>query len=191
MKHYIDIKMLGDTEISLGFIWQKVYAQLHLALVDIKDKNDQVPVGFSFPYYNKAFPLGDTLRIFSSSQKDVEALHIDDRLQNLLDYINIGTIKEVPVNINIHVTFGRRQFKTNPERLARRYAKRHDVGLEEALRVYKEMKADETKLPFINIKSFSTGQHLRLFIEKCASEREQIGKFNTFGLSKTTTVPWF
>ena len=40
MKHYIEITLLPDAEVGLGFIWQKMYQQIHLALVEVKDANE-------------------------------------------------------------------------------------------------------------------------------------------------------
>lgn len=191
MKYYIDIKLLGDTEITLGFIWQKIYAEIHLALVTHKDTENMVKVGLSFPHYMKVFPLGDTLRLLASTREELELLDIEDRLKKFSDYLLISEMKEVPTDIKSYATFSRKQFKSNPARLARRYAKRHNVTLEEALKVYEGVEGKETKLPYVNIKSSSTGQYLKIFIERREIEQGQLGKFNTFGLSKTSTVPIF
>ena len=191
MKYYIDIKLLGDTEITLGFIWQKIYAEIHLALVTHKDTENMVKVGLSFPHYMEIFPLGDTLRLLASTREELELLDIEDRLKKFSDYLLISEIKEVPTDIKSYATFSRKQFKSNPARLARRYAKRHNVTLEEALKVYEGVEGKETKLPYINIKSTSTKQFLKIFIERAEMGHEEIGKFNTFGLSKTSTIPIF
>ncbi|EQB35544.1 hypothetical protein M947_09695 [Sulfurimonas hongkongensis] len=191
MKYYIDIKLLGDTEISLGFIWQKVYAQMHLALVEHKDSDGMCRVGFAFPHYKEVFPLGDTLRLFSDAKEELSSLNTHERLKNLLDYVTISEIKKVPLNIGEYATFSRKQFKSNPIRLARRYAKRHEKTLEEALDVYSGMSAQETKLPFVMMKSNSSNQQMKIFIEKNICLKEQKGLFNPYGLSKTSTVPCF
>lgn len=191
MQYYIDIKLLSDTEITLGFIWQKVYNDIHLALVEHKDHENMVSIGLSLPAYGEIFPLGNVLRLFAQSEAELKSLNLDTRLIRYADYVDIGDTKEIPPEIKGYVTFGRKQFKSNPQRLAKRYAKRHSVSLEEALEVYKQVEAQQTKLPYINIKSTSTGQHLKIFIEKKEAKREEKGKFTTFGLSQTATVPWF
>ncbi len=53
MKHYIDIILLPDPEIPLYFLWEKVYQQLHLALVEIKEPDNKVKVGVAFPQYDE------------------------------------------------------------------------------------------------------------------------------------------
>ena len=103
----------------------------------------------------------------------------------------VGKIKDVPISVNEHVSFSRKQFKTNVERLARRQAKRKDISYEEALKNYEGFKANETKLPFIMMKSLSTDNQMKIFIEKNRKKDFVNGLFSTYGLSKTTTVPWF
>lgn len=191
MKYYRDITLQGDTEISLGFIWQKIYTQMHIMLVEYQKHEKMSKIGFAFPHYMEEFPLGNVLRLFASTVDELEVLNLQERLKNFSDYVTLSDITKVPTDIEGYVTFSRKQFKSNPERLARRYAKRHDITLEEALGVYKNMEAQETKLPFVMLKSNSSKQHMKLFIERCTSDVEVKGLFNTYGLSKTSTVPVF
>ena len=51
MKNYIEITLLPSAEITLSFLWEKLYQQLHLALVEIQDSDKSVSVGVSFPKY--------------------------------------------------------------------------------------------------------------------------------------------
>lgn len=196
MKYYIDVKLLGDTEITLGFIWQKIYAQIHLALVEVRDENNLVAVGLSFPKYeNHSFPLGDTLRIVAHSKEELEALALNRWLDRLLDYVVLSSINEVPTDINTYVSFGRKQVKVNIERLARRQAKRKGISFEEALKNYENFdeveKKRENKLPYINVSSLSTQHEMKIFIQKSIKKQSKIGLFSTYGLSNETTVPWF
>ncbi|MDG2898076.1 type I-F CRISPR-associated endoribonuclease Cas6/Csy4, partial [Vibrio parahaemolyticus] len=47
MDYYQEITLLPDADISLGFIWQNVFQQVHLALVDNKvaDNQSSIAVG--------------------------------------------------------------------------------------------------------------------------------------------------
>ncbi len=200
MNYYVDIKLLSDTEITLGFIWQKLYAQMHLALVELKDENNTVNIGFSFPLYrDHQFPLGDVLRVFAHSKERLEELDMPKWLNRLDDYVYVGKTKEVPNDIEEYVCFGRKQFKSGAEirRLAKRYAKRNGVSQEEALRTFEltEQKytklKDDNKLPFVNIKSLSNGHPIKIFIVKKEVEMEEKGVFSTYGLSNFSTLPWF
>ncbi len=200
MHYYTDIKLITDTEITLGFIWQKVYLQIHLALVERRDADNKLSIGLAFPQYQKeAFPLGSVLRIFAETKEELEKLNINHWLARLLDYIEISKIQEVPKEIKTFASFGRKQFKSNAEirRLAKRHAKRNNISEEEALSLYanteekyKKLK-EKNKLPFLNIKSLSNGHPMKIFIVKKESPKEHKGNFNTYGLSNTSTLPMF
>ena len=193
MKYYIDIKILANSEVSFGFLWQKIYLQLHLALVEIKDENECVNIGFSFPKcHDEVFPLGDILRVFANTKEELEAFMIHKWLSTFEEYIFVDEIKEVPLDVKEYVQFKRKQFKSNAERLARRQAKRKNIPFEEALKNYENMNEVMTKLPYVRMKSISTKQDINIFIDKKIVTEEDNSLFNTYGLSKTTaTVPWF
>jgi len=189
MKYYIDIKLLPDAEISLGFLWKKVYQQVHLSLVEAKNES----LALSFPQYGaKIFPMGDILRMFAPSKQEMESLDLDNWLSRLKDYIEISKILQTPDNVS-YIHFKRRQFKyhNNVLKRAEHQAKRRGISLEEALEHFKDYKAKENTLPFIQVKSLSSNQELKIFIEKVEKDEELEGNFNTFGLSKTATVPYF
>jgi CRISPR-associated endonuclease Csy4 len=199
MNYYIELKLLTDTEISLGFIWSKVYMQMHLALVERRDENNLVSIGFAFPNYHKERFLGNIVRIFAHSKEELQTLNINKWLNRLLDYIELTPIKEVPQEIKTFATFGRKRLKSNADirRLAKRHAKRNNISEEEALTLYakteekyKRLK-EKNKLAFINIKSLSNDNLMKIFIIKKESTEENKGKFNTYGLSNTSTVPIF
>lgn len=194
MNYYVDIKLFEDTEITLGFVWKKLYAQVHLALVEVRDENNLVSVGLAFPKYKASkFPLGNELRIFAHTKDELESLDLNRWLERLLDYVVLSEIKTVPTDINEYASFGRKQFKVNAERLARRQAKRKGISLEEALKNYESFDEEKkkTKLPFINIKSFSSDREMKIFIQKSKKKEAKEGLFSTYGLSNEATVPWF
>ena len=195
MNYYVDIKLLTDTEITLGFIWKKLYAQIHLALVEVRDDKNLVSIGLSFPKYSDDRFLGDTLRLFATTKEELEALDLNHWLGRLLDYLTISEIKEVPSSVSEFVSFKRKQFKINTERLARRQAKRKGISFEEALKNYENFDEEERKkknrLPYINVKSLSSDREMKLFIEKSKLKEVKKGLFSTYGLSSESTVPWF
>jgi CRISPR-associated endonuclease Csy4 len=104
----------------------------------------------------------------------------------------------VPESVKQFAVFSRKQFNTNPLRLAKRRAKRKGESLEQALEYYSSFKDKETKLPFINMVSLSSKQknRFRLFVEMELVNNPSGGVFNCYGLScsysgKPATVPWF
>jgi len=198
MKYYLDITLLPDTEITLGFIWFKVYQQVHIALAENKIAENSSAIALAFPEYsltgNKAgeFPLGNKLRIFAPSQALLDKLAINTWLKRFSDHTHITAVKEVTDNVIEFVCVKRKQFKTNLSRLARRRAKRKGETFEQALQHYASFNDEQTKLPFININSLKTAQQFRLFIEQTKVDKMIAGEFNCYGLSKEqATVPWF
>ena len=188
MNYYVEIKLLCDPEIGLGFLWKKVFTQVHLALAE----HGGGAIGVSFPQYgDKVFPVGDTLRLFASTQEGLDSLNIKQWMARLQDYVKISDIRKIPDDIQEYASFSRKQVKTGKERQARRYAMRHDIDYEEALKYYENMEEKVLKLPFVMLQSLSSNQELKLFIEKRRSTIETIGDFNSYGLSKEATVPWF
>jgi CRISPR-associated endonuclease Csy4 len=205
MKYYQDIALLPDAEANLGFIWQKVYQQLHLALVTRQICSGKSAIAISIPEYNDTFfPLGSKLRLFAETQEQLNHLDMAKWLNRLTDYTHHKPIKAVPANITKYACFKRKQFDTNLHRLSRRRAKRKGQSLEQAIEHFSGFKDHETKLPFVNMVSLSTDsiddfskkKKFRLFIEKEMVDKHSIGQFSCYGLSsrvtgKHATVPWF
>lgn len=192
MKYYLDITLLSGAEADLGFLWQKVYQQTHIALVENKTENDKSAIAVSFPEYeSKIFPLGSKLRLLAQTQEQLRKLDINKWLNRLSDYTHCTSIKEVPPSVFQFACFKRGQFNTNIERLARRRVKRKAETIEQALKHYSGFNEQMSKLPFVNVNSLSKEQKFRLFIERKISEQSVDGSFSCYGLSKTATVPWF
>ena len=197
MKCYLDITLLPDAEANLGFLWQKVFQQVHLGLVENKIADNESAIAVSFPDYgDKIFPLGDKLRLFAENQRQLEQLNIEKWLSRLTDYTHIKSIKEVPSSVDQYALFKRKQFKSNLLREAKRRAKYKNETLAEAMEHFKHYES-KTTLAFINMTSLSTGKDttenrgFKLFIEQEIVTEPRQDVFNCYGLSKTATVPWF
>lgn len=197
MKYYIDITLLPDAEANLGFLWQKVYQQIHIALVENKIAAKQSAIAVSFPKYgNTVFPLGDKLRLLANKQVQLSQLNIEKWLSRLMDYTHIKPIKEVPLTVNQFARFKRKQFKSNLIKEAKRRAKYKGESLEVALEHFKHYQA-ESSLAFINMTSLSMerdisiNRNFKLFIEREILDKQEQGVFNCYGLSKDATIPWF
>ena len=200
MKFYQEITLIDQAEISLYFIWSKLYTQLHIGLAEIKDVNEKVNIGISFPKYiyeqgnetkKSKVHLGDKLRIFAETQADLEKLNIHKWLERLTDYLHIISIREVPeTKITGYATYSRKQIKTNAERLARHRVKRGDIGFDEALARYSNV-VTTTDLPYIQMKSLTSDKSFKLFIEKKNANQSENQVFSTYGLSSESSVPEF
>lgn len=195
MKYYIEMTMIPCAEVPLYFLWQKVYQQLHLAFVEIKNDENQIPIGVSFPGYDEEkFQLGSNLRIFSPDQETLESLDHNRWLGRLRDYVHTTPIREIPKNVEGYALFKRRQVKSSITRIARRRAKKKGIDYDTALKELKELKFKEkhSRVPFINMKSQSSGEHYKLFIQKISEVNQPTsGNFSCYGLSNKTNVPIF
>ncbi len=200
MKYFIDITLLPDAEANLGFLWQKVYQQIHLALVENKVGENQSLVAISFPEYgSKTFPLGSKLRLLAEEASLLEGLNLPKWLNRITDYCHCTSIKPVPDSVSQHAIFKRKQIKSNIEKKAQRRAIHLDKPYEEVLDylLKENSKSDDdayhSKLPFINMESLSSYKKDRfpLFVERVLVDKPMLGMVNCYGLSKTATVPWF
>ncbi len=209
MKYYLDITLLPDAEANLGFLWQKVYQQIHLALVEMKIPDNKFKISVSWPDYgDKVFPLGSKLRLFAETQEQLIQLNMSKWLNRLTDYTHYTSIREVPQSVCQFALFKRKQFDTNIYRLSHRRAKRKGISLEQALEYFADFKDKESELPFVNMVSLSTNNKgtvsstipgnnkFRLFIEREIVDEQSVGEFTCYGLSRRetnaqATVPLF
>jgi len=213
---YIDITLLPDAEANLGFIWQKVYQQIHLILVENKVGEQDSAIAVSFPHYDdRVFPLGNKLRLLGKTEKTLKDLDVGQWLSRLDDYVHIKGIKPVPDDVNQFVYFKRKQFKS-PDKLregiderAEKLADKNNFDVNEVKQRLLESLAKfdtESRLPFIYISSLSTDKNkeiqqqvnFKLFIEKEMAENNVSNNklFTCYGLSrrekeKKVAIPWF
>ncbi len=193
MDHYQEITLIPQMELSTYIIWTKLYQKLHLSLVNIHANN----IGISFPEYERLSEnlyncrLGNKLRIFSSTE-DLQKLALSESFKYLKDYVHISSIRSVPANIKEYGIYQRQQFKSSPERLARRSVKTGmATDFDSALKKYCKTVKMGT-LPFIQLLSSSTGDHhFKLFIAKTVTKERVYGSFNSYGLSIGGCVPEF
>ena len=196
MKYYLELTLLDSSDFSLYELWSQFYGQVHLALVEAKNQEQKVSVGVSFPQYRfnpekKLGFLGTKLRLFAQTEEELNQLNIKKWLEQLVDYVHITSIRPVPEEkITGYACFKRKQPKTNAERLARHRVKRGDVSFDEALARYSNV-VTTTDLPFIQLKSLTSGQPFKLFIEKQPAEQSPSQIFSTYGLSSESAVPEF
>jgi len=194
MQVYQDITLLPAVDIPLHFLWEKVYQQIHLALVETSDSNGKVNIGIAFPKYRKekgGHPLGDTLRLLSMFKDDLVKLNIVKWFSRLSDYVVCTGIRDVPNRIDGHAHFKRLRPKGNNERLARRKAKREGISYDDALAYFKDRKVKLNNAPYVQIKSLSNNNRFRLMIDCVDADACSLEGFDTYGLSAKSTVPLF
>ena len=214
MKYYIEITLLENSDINLFGLWSKLFQQIHLGLVEMQDEQGRVPIGLSFPEYvigEKYSLLGGKLRLLAKDEATLSQFNAAKWLSRLSDYVHCTGIRPVPEKIIGYAIYQREQPKTNKERLARRYAKRHHVDYETALNGTVDLLADKkpanadykmqfrycdlpkksVSTPFIRLKSMSSEQTFCLWIKKTGVAESSGSTFSSYGLSAVSTVPEF
>ena len=212
MNYYQEITLLPDADIALGFLWQNVFQQVHIALVEHKVSSNQSLIAVGFPDYRKGqFPLGSKLRLFAKDQSNLERIAIENWLSRFEDYVHIKGIKAVPAEVS-YASFVRKHVKS-PERIERDMFAKAKLWSEKLGRSFDECLSSlqntkpgaHSSLPFIFLHSQQTkmrspGKNSKfpLFIEMQQHNVHIEGKFDCYGLSNKieggsgfATVPHF
>lgn len=180
---YLEILLEPDAEISAPALMNNLFAKLHRALAQYA-KSD---IAVSFPKYGKT--LGNILRLHGS-RASLEKLMAAPWLKGLRDYTLVSEIENVPDNIKGYRSIFRVQLKSAQNKRKRSVAKGW-LSEAEAQQQIQDKKPPLTQ-PFIQLKSLSTNQQMRLFIECGKVQKEAIkGEFSSYGLSQIATIPWF
>ncbi|EAT59364.1 type I-F CRISPR-associated endoribonuclease Cas6/Csy4 [Chlorobium ferrooxidans] len=186
MSHYIEFRILPDPEFPASIIMNLLYNKLHKALV----QTGSTDIGVSFPDFdNKRNRLGERLRLHGR-EVHIKYLINNLSLAALLDHLRVGDVQEVPTRVR-HVSVKRIQCKSSAERIRRRQIKRHQLSDEDALTHIPDSIQKQLTLPYVTLKSDSTGQSFRLFIDQQIAENPVTGTFNAYALSNGATVPMF
>ncbi len=184
MESYQDIRLLPDPEFGTELLMAALFAKLHRVLGQYAAGQ----IGISFP--RAAQTPGDTLRLHGNDQA-LMALNQQPWRKGLNDHIASDEIKPVPPDVKYR-TVSRVQVKSNAERLRRRAVKKGWLTEEQALERISDRQSKRCNLPFIAVKSLSTGESFRLFIlQGELRDSPSAGIFSSYGLSASTTIPWF
>lgn len=185
--HYIDITLLPDPEFSHAHLLGALVAKLHRVLVQLKADD----IGISFPQYSlRPRTLGSVLRLHGG-EAALQRLMEQPWLQGMRDHVQCTALQPVPEGAPLCLV-QRRQFKTSAERLRRRRMRRKGESAEQAAAVIPDSVERAPDLPYVQLRSASTGQAFCLFIEQVPAQSDagQEG-FNTYGLSQGMAVPFF
>ena len=212
IKWYQEITLLPNSEISLAFLWTKVYTQLHLAFVSQKDTPNSGSFAVSFPEYTegKQKGLGHKVRVFAETEEALQTLNLDKALERLLDYVRLTTICEIPMRrLKGYAIYSRQHAPHSREQAARRLSRRHGLPVEqEAARLAKKSLQSERlvakeledgkkfkksirDLPYIQMQSLTNRHKYNLFIHKKPTSSASASPFSLYGLSPEAAVPEF
>ncbi len=193
MEHYLDIKIVPDDDVPIYFIRNKVYSKLHKALSSLSSTD----IGISFPQYK--IKLGNVIRLHGTD-KNLAELQDINWLGGLSGYCDVSEAQVVPSQIAGYRVISRKQPTMNIRKLEKRvqYQKAQGVlktqdEVKEYEKQYKaKMYATGLDNPYLELESSSNGHKHRRYIQFGeVVERPIKGEFDTFGLSKAATVPWF
>jgi len=187
MDHYLDLRLRADPEFPQHQLLDALFARLHRALV----QRNSTDVGLSFPDARPGLRggLGGRMRLHGTAA----ALVIFESpawLIGMRDHIEASSPLEVPRNAGL-IAVRRVQAKSNVQRLRRRQMKRKGWTAEEAAAAVPESAVEILDLPFLTVRSLSTGQTFRLFVRQQAITSMAAGPFNAYGFSTEATLPQF
>lgn len=202
MDHYVDIRLQPDAEFAPAMLMAALFTKLHKALA----VGAHTDVGVSFPHMDVADPqqaprisrtgahpryaLGHVLRLHGTSHV-LQGLLSTDWLSGMRDHVVSSAVLAVPGGVSYRL-LSRVQAKSSPERLRRRQMRRHGLTQEQAQERIPDSAAETLNLPFLTLRSQSTGQTFRLFMRLGPEQPTPVpGSFGAYGLSAQTTVPWF
>jgi CRISPR-associated endonuclease Csy4 len=189
MNYFVNIEILENPDIQPATILNSLFGKLHNALVDAGDK---LQIGISFPNHKAvSLPnLGNVLRLHGEAD-ELTAFMGRNWHSALSDYLTISRVQAIPKGASfVHIK--RIQIQSSAERLRRRFMKRHNVDAATAKLMIPDSVAKVTKLPWLQVRSASSSQSFKLFIEVGKVTQTAVdGRFNRYGLSATATVPFF
>jgi CRISPR-associated endonuclease Csy4 len=186
VNHYIDIRLRPDPDFPPDTLLDALFAKLHRALA----RYGRGDIGVSFPDYDGVRRLGAQLRLHGQAES-LKQLMAQTWLTGMLDHVVVSQPTPLPSAVQ-HRIVRRVQAKSSPERLRRRQMRRHGLNEQQALEKVPDSARETLRLPYVQLKSTSTGHAFPLFIRHGPPLAEgQTGHFSTYGLSDTATVPWF
>lgn len=183
MNYFIDIKLSPTKEIRENILLNQVYTSFHKRLYDLGSNN----IAVSFPDYR--LKLGTLFRIHGSKES-LEKFIEKDWLGKYKEFCKVSTIAIVPKNIQYR-TISRIQQNMTEAKL-RRLIKRGNISEEDIKKYRIKMFQGGLDNPYVELVSMSNGQLHRRFIKFGElQEKEVIEEFDLFGLSRSSTIPWF
>lgn len=183
MDSYIDIHLKPDAEMREAELSSKVFTKFHKALVTLSTNK----IGISFPEIN--LKLGKLFRIHGNAT-ELKNLQAVDWLGALSGYCQVGDILTVPAKVQYRKFTEKRCNMSNAK--LRRLIARGNIDKDGERRYKVKMLSQGFANPYLDLFSSSTDQVYRKFFEFSEIlESEISGDFDSYGLSKIATVPWF
>ena len=188
MDNYLDITLLPDPEFSQNHLMDALFAKLHRALVATGCGD----IGISFPQVREqGTGLGTVLRLHGRAARLGE-LMAANWLAGMRDQTSLSAVQAVPPTCTSFRVVSRLQAKSSPARERRRLMRRKGLTEEQAIARIPDNCAEVLNLPYVQMRSQSTGERFLLFIRHGQVQVTPTeGTFSAYGLSPAGTIPWF
>lgn len=183
MDSYIELCLKPDFELREAELSSKVFTKFHKALVELKTNQ----IGISFPQVN--LKLGRVFRIHGDEclLNDLQGL---EWLGRLSGYCQQTDILPVPENTEYRIISERKSNLSNAK--LRRLIARGSIDKEGEKRYKIKMLSQGFDNPYLDLYSSSTGQVRRKFFAfSDLKGKPSYGAFDSYGLSKNASIPWF
>lgn len=195
--YYQEITVIPSPEIHHQVVMDRVMQQIHIGLVDVRNKHQIESIGLYFPRYHcgdkqldRSTTLGDKVRIVAPRIEDLNTLDVSSRLDRLLDYVHVKSIAAVPTKHGFVTVRRYRHHSLHTQ--SHRLAKRKQITVEEAMHHCLRFKKPRIYPPYAKLRSTSTGNFFKLEILQETSTVECSGTFSVYGLStEGSTLPFF
>ena len=183
MDHYIDIRIKPNADMRSNFILNKVYTQLHEILWDLKTDD----LGVSFPEWKVL--LGQVVRLHAHKAR-LESLETPQWLGNLATHCTMSKLQNIPSNVQYRC-ISRTRPNMSQSKL-KRLIQRGSISSDEVKHYRTKMFASGVDNPYLELESSSNGHKYRRYLQFSELlNKPQQGSFDSFGLSKEATIPWF
>lgn len=201
MRKYIQITLPPEevTGINVQSLMVDVMQALHNFFVRIKDEKDRVPIGLSFPEYDREkIRLGHIVRLHGQDAL-LDGLNLGNEMKNLRDYLHVSEIRPIPkAKLKGYVAYGRVHHGHGKEKLIKRRMKRFGISRQQAERDYSNYDPGRfLKYPFVVLTSTSTKKNKEsppqypLYLKQVFMDQPGQSFFNSYGINPAAGVEYF
>lgn len=184
LTHYIELRAIPQAEIPHHQVM--AYAMQYLHRIFPQYQGD---IGIAFPQYDEKRGLGHIIRLFS--QSSILEL-VEMQLNEIGQYFLMMPITPTPEKTQA-VCYQRIQHKSaSALRRAECRLKQQGKWNETIMQIMQMKQQQQKRYPHVFLKSYTTQQDkFILEIKQLICKQHQFGKFNSYGLSSTATIPHF
>lgn len=207
MNYYQEITLIDQMDVNQYHVYSGLYQNLHHKL-RYDDDGAPMNIGVAFPKYeynakSHKGTLGNKIRLFAQTEAELKMLNLTMILDEYADYSHISSIKEVGDKATHYEVYCRNRITGSAKKarkLQAHFIKKFgqawfdkEFGNYEAVLRHCEKYNALSKMPFIKLKSTSTGQSYFLGIDRqIVSQPASTFSFDSFGLSSKdamSTIP--